>query len=194
MQKRVKTAIPIYGAGALFLLCALIFPMYRIQDIIVAIIVAIVGYFVLDKLFPGKVIEVSGDKNVDELLATGRGYVERLESLKIQDLRINQQIGKLQSISRQIFEYVAKNPNQSRKITTFMNYYLPTSIKFLEQYAEFDAKETQGENIKVTMQNISDSLSKFEEAFTHQLDALYSEKALDIETDITVLEGIMNGK
>ena len=194
MQKRVKTAIPIYGAGVLFLLCALIFPMYRFRDIITAIIVAIVGYFVLDKLFPGKIIEVSGDKNVDGLLAQGREYVERLESLKIEDLQINQQIGKLQSISRQIFEYVAKNPNQSRKINSFMNYYLPTSIKFLEQYEEFDAKETRGENIQTTMQNISDSLTKFEEAFTNQLDALYSEKALDIETDITVLEGIMNGK
>jgi len=194
MQKRVKTAIPIYGAGALFLLCALIFPMYRVRDIIVAIIVAIVGYFVLDKLFPGKIIEVSGDKNVDGLLAEGRGYVDRLESLKIEDIKINQQISKLQSISRQIFEYVAKNPEQSRKINKFINYYLPTSIKFLEQYEEFDSKETQSENIKATMQNISNSLTKFEEAFTNQLDALYSEKALDIETDITVLEGIMNGK
>jgi len=186
--------VPVYGTGAIFLVCALLFPMYRIGDVIVAVLIAVVGYFVLDKLFPGKIMEISGDKNTDELLAQGQTYVDRLESLKINDANINQQISNLQNISKQIFDHIRKNPSQSNRISRFINYYLPTSIKFLEQYAEFDNKVAKGENILGTMDKISSSLGKFEEAFAHQLDSLYSDKALDIETDIVVLEGIMNAE
>ena len=194
MQKRVKSVIPIYGAGGIFLLYALIFPMFRITDLVMAFVVGAVSYFILEKLFPGKVIEVSGDRNVDQLLVQGREYLDKLESLKINNTEVNRQISNLQNIAGQIFNYISKNPNQARKINTFMDYYLPTSIKFLEQYAEFDKKTAKGENILGTMEKISGSLSKFEEAFSHQLDNLFSDKALDIETDIAVLEDIMNAK
>ena len=198
MQKRVKSAIPIYAMGVIFFLYALILPMYRWSDLAIAVGVAVLGYFLFDKLYPGTVVEVemvydSGDKVVDQILAQGREYIEQLDQIKASghDEEIGQRIARLQDISRQIFAHIEKNPTQARKINTFIDYYYPTAIKFLEHYTEYDNKNIKGDNIRSTLEKIKGSLSHFEEAFEHQLDNLYSDKALDIEGDIAVLESLM---
>jgi len=190
--------------AAAFLLYSLIFPMYRITDIVIALGISILLYFVAGLIFRGKVVEVprdvafekSGNSATDTMISQGRGYIRRLEELRIEiaDAKIKGQISNLQEISIQIFEFIQKNPTHARKINTFMDYYYPTAIKFLENYAKFDAKNIKGKNISATMAKISESLGKIEEAFAHQLDSLYSDKALDITTDIAVLENIMKSE
>jgi len=187
--------------GIAFLAYSLIFPMYRITDIAIALGISILLYFPLNKVFPGKMTEVpkevtferSGDSAADAMLSQGRGYIKRLSELdmSIGNSEISRQISRLIDVSTQIFDFISKNPGHARKINTFMDYYYPTALKFLESYAEFDSKTVRGGNISASMQKISESLSKIEEAFEHQLDNLYSDKALDITTDITVLENIM---
>ena len=51
-----------------------------------------------------------------------------------------------------------------------------------------------GENIDSTMDRIDDILSVLISAYTKQLDALFAGSALDIETDITVLESMMKSQ
>ena len=201
MQKRIKSVVPIYGMGCIFFLYALIMPMYRWTDLVIALGVAIISYILLNKIFPGAVVEVemtyqsTGDKSVDQLLSQGREYIQRLDQIKYSgkegDKEIIQRITRLQDISRQMFDHIAKNPNQARKINTFMDYYYPTAIKFLESYTEYDNKIIKGENIRSTLDKIKESLVKFEEAFEHQLDNLFSDKAMDIRAEIAVLENIM---
>jgi hypothetical protein len=190
--------------AAAFLLYSLFLPMHRILDVILALMVSLLCYFAAGLVFRGKIVEVprevtfekSGDAAADAMIAQGRGYVRQLDELSksIADTKIINQIAHLQEISIQIFEFIQKNPGHARKINTFMDYYYPTAIKFLESYAKFDAKSIKGENISDAMSKISDSLSKIEEAFAHQLDSLYSDKALDITTDIAVLENIMKSE
>ena len=194
MKKRIKSVIPIYGMGAIVVCYALIFPMYRVGDLLMALWIAILSYMLLSKLFPGTEIEIemsTGDKAVDEILAAGREYIKRLEELRVQDAEVNRRITNLQRISRQIFDHIEKNPAGARKINTFMEYYYPTALKFLENYAEYDSKGVKGDNIKSTLDKIRGSLESFETAFAHQLDNLYGDKALDIEADVAVLESIM---
>lgn len=194
MQKRIKSVVPIYGMGGVVILYALIFPMYRVGDLLMVAWIAVLSYMLLNKLFPGVVVElpvVSGDRVVDQVLAQGREYSARLDELAIDDAEVKRRIANMQRISRQIFEHIAKNPSQARKIDTFMEYYYPTALKFLEHYAEYDRKGVKGQNIQNTLEKIRESLAQFEEAFAHQLDNLYGDKALDIETDIAVLQSIM---
>ena len=204
MTKRIKSAVPIYIMAAVFLLYSLIFPTHRVTDFIIALGISVLCYFAAGLVFRGKVVEVpreisfekSGDRAADAMLSLGQGYIRRLDEIgkTIVDTKITGQIANLQEISIQIFEFIRANPGHARKINTFMDYYYPTAIKFLESYAKFDAKSVKGENISVTMAKISESLGKIEEAFAHQLDSLYSDKALDISTDIAVLENIMKSE
>jgi len=156
---------------------------------------AIMLYLLLAKIFKGKLLPAkvynSGDKKVDDILLLGQEYIQQLNALNLQDIEINRHISNMQRISEQIFDHIAKNPKQSNQIATFINYYYPTMLKFLNQYKEYDSKKVKVDNIQSTLQKIRQSLVKFEEAFLHQLDSLYSDKAIDIETDIVVLDGIM---
>ncbi|MCL2397466.1 MAG: 5-bromo-4-chloroindolyl phosphate hydrolysis family protein [Defluviitaleaceae bacterium] len=201
MQKRIKSVVPIYGMAAVFLAYCFIFPMWRFADLAIGLGVAVLGFFALGKLFPGKIIEVprevvfekTGDAAADAILTQGREYIRRLGELgeMIDDEGITKQIVHLQEVSEDIFGFIAKNPGHARKINTFMDYYYPTAMKFLQSYADLCQKAVIGENISATLVKISASLVKIEEAFEHQLDSLYSDKALDITTDIAVLENIM---
>lgn len=204
MTKRIKSVVPIYLMSAVFLIYSLLFPMYRITDLIIALSVSFLCYFAGGLVFRGRVVEIpreatfekSGNAAGDALIAQGQGYIRRLDELAktINDPKIVSQIAHLKDISIQIFEFIQRNPGHARKINTFMDYYYPTAIKFLDNYVRFDAKSIKGENINDAMAKINDSLSKIEEAFAHQLDSLYSDKVLDITTDIAVLENIMKSE
>ena len=50
----------------------------------------------------------------------------------------------------------------------------------------------RGENIRRTMQEIETVLDTVVEAFNKQLDNLFQEEALDISSDIQVLENMMS--
>ena len=201
---RKKSVIPIYMMAMAFLMYCLFLPMYRILDVILALLVSVLIYFLSGLIFRGKMVEVprevsfdkSGDAAADAMIAQGRGYIQKLDELgqSIADVAIVNQIAHLQEISIQIFEFIQRNPGHARKLNTFMDYYYPTAIKLLDSYARFDTKSVKSENISETMAKISDSLGKIREAFAHQLDNLYSDKALDISTDIAVLENIMKSE
>ena len=72
-----------------------------------------------------------------------------------------------------------------------MNYYLPTADKLMASYRLMKESENPGENITQAMQSVENSLSMIADAFEKQLNNLYSDKKLDIETDIEVLETMM---
>ena len=83
------------------------------------------------------------------------------------------------------------NPAKLPQIRKFMSYYLPTTIKLLTAYDQMSRQGVSGENISGTMEKVEGMMSTIVRAFEKQLDALYGADALDISTDITVLENMM---
>ncbi len=69
-----------------------------------------------------------------------------------------------------------------------MNYYLPTTVKLLTSYGMRERQSYQGENIIAARKNIEDILSTLVYAFEKQLDKLFAAEAIDISSDIQVLE------
>ena len=49
----------------------------------------------------------------------------------------------------------------------------------------------EGQNISGTMERVESMMSTIVTAFERQLDSLFGDQALDISTDITVLENMM---
>ena len=72
-----------------------------------------------------------------------------------------------------------------------MDYYLPTTLKLLNAYDRMSAAGVSGENIDTTLNKVEGMMRNIVAAFEKQLDALYGSDALDISTDITVLETMM---
>ncbi|MCL2235078.1 MAG: 5-bromo-4-chloroindolyl phosphate hydrolysis family protein [Defluviitaleaceae bacterium] len=199
MTKRVKSLVPIYLTGVAFAAYAIFAPMYTFLHLAIALLIAISIYFLGNLVFRGKKVEApmevgkSGDSATDKMLNAGREGMQKMHDLKQQTRsgELKQQIWRLEQIAADIFKFVIDNPDKGRKLHTFMDYYFPTTLKFLEHYVQLEQNRVQVENTQTTMANIKESLAQIQQAFEHQLDILHKDSALDIRTDIAVLENIM---
>lgn len=110
---------------------------------------------------------------------------------EIEDEKISAQIDRIEDLTRQILQYQEEHPDSSSQLRTFLNYYLPTTLKMLNTYAEMEKKSVQGENIKKTRKQIEDIMNKIVTAFEKQLDKLYANERMDVTNEITVLEKML---
>ena len=73
----------------------------------------------------------------------------------------------------------------------FMNYYLPTSLKLVSAYEEFDDLSSQGEEILEAKQEIEKTLDTINSAFEELLNRMFREAAYDVTTDAQVLQTML---
>lgn len=101
------------------------------------------------------------------------------------------QIHQLEDLTAKIFDHVAAHPEKLPQIRTFMIYYLPTTLKLLNTYDRMGDAGIAGENIGGTMEKIEIMMSTIVISFQRQLDSLFRDEALDIASDITVMENLL---
>ena len=89
---------------------------------------------------------------------------------------------------------LADDPGSYSTVKRCSDYFLPTTTKLLEAYENMLAQNVSGENISGTMDRIDSILDTTITAYEKQLDALFANQALDIETDITVLQSMMKSQ
>ena len=135
----------------------------------------------------------TGDKEVDELLLRGQQmlYKIREENERLPDPVISEQIDTIESISNQIFRIVIEQPEKADQIRRFMDYYLPTTLKMLSAYRRMEENNATGEQAIKAQEKIRQSLDTVITAFRKQLSQLFEEDALDIATDIDVMETML---
>lgn len=199
---RKKSAAPVYAVAITWALWASVMPMYKISHFVILSMFSFLAYKITGVFFRGKWVEVadpepvyasSGDPEVDALITQGRASIGEMRALnaQIKDKKITAQINRLEQLSNEIFAQVTKNPSKLPQIRRFMNYYLPTTVKLLASYAEVSAQSVRGKNITATMEKVENIMDTIIVAFEKQLDSLFGAQALDISTDITVLESIL---
>jgi 5-bromo-4-chloroindolyl phosphate hydrolysis protein len=101
---------------------------------------------------------------------------------------ISMKLDCLETVAARIFECVSQNPEKLPDIRRLMRYYMPTTLKLVKAYQEFEAQPVQGENIAKAKAEIETALDTINKAFANLLDSLYADDALDISTDISTLE------
>ena len=109
----------------------------------------------------------------------------------IADPILSAKIDRLEEIAAKIFRAVEADPKKLGRIDTFLNYYLPTTQKLLDSYAEFEAAGVEGENLRQAKQRIEATMDSIIRGFEHQLDELYQSDALDVDSDIRVMETML---
>lgn len=110
---------------------------------------------------------------------------------EIDDERVSARIDDIEATTANIFYIVRQKPERASEIRTFMNYYLPTTLKLLKAYALLEKQNAAGQNIRNSRQEIEAILDKLAEGFRQQLDKLFQADAIDISSDIDVLETMM---
>ena len=138
-------------------------------------------------------IPPSGNPELDTMIRDGRKSVKRIQELNddIPDFKISAQLKQIEILTASIIDQVEKKEDKLRQVRQFMNYYLPTTIKLLEQYVQLQNVGMKGENISSAMVRIEDMLDKVIVAFQKQLDDLFERDVIDITADIQVMEQMM---
>lgn len=209
-RKRKKDVLPYYSFAGVWLLCALILPLYRIWAMLITIVLAGgAAYFVSrrgekagkEEAVPKKKAEAknppeqkkSYGPEVDPILEEGAralGEMARIYS-SVKDKDVRQKINELMRITDKITQDAIADPADIPQIKKFMNYYLPTTIKLLNAYDRMSAQGIEGENLDRSMNNINEMLDQAIVAYKKRLDSLFENQALDIETDIEVMNRML---
>lgn len=203
MKKEVirRSPIPYYLAGASWLLYSVLLPFYRLTDILITAALSAAVFFVSGKIFAPRreVVEVeevfstSGNRQADEMISQGQALLKEIRSAnnKINHPELSSQISKLEEVCRQIFKEVQRRPQKAPLIRRSLDYYLPVVSKLLDSYYNMEGQVVQGDTVQGAMEKIENIMDTVLRAFNSQLDGLYKDEALDISTDITVLQGML---
>ena len=110
---------------------------------------------------------------------------------RIADPELSAKIDRLEEVTAQIFRAIEKDEEKADKVRVFLEYYLPTTQKLLDSYAEFEAAGVDGENLRMAKAKIRETMGNIVCGFENQLDALYAAEAMDIQSDIDVMNNMM---
>ena len=105
---------------------------------------------------------------------------------------MSRKIDRIGEITGKILDYQRRNPAKAAELRQFLNYYLPTTLKILNAYAQMDAQGVEEENISAAKKRIEEMMDKIVEGFEKQLDQLFKTEAMDITTDVEVLERMLD--
>ena len=203
VEKKIRSALPIYIAAAAFLIGSCIFSAYTLSGLLLAGALAAAAYAVADKKIPPRVVMVpapaepfaTGVAALDEALEQARRDLDALASLnaRIPDVALSAQIDRMEKAGASILREVRAHPEKARGIRKFVTYYLPTAVKILTAYADLSASGAGGENAKSLTAEVEQNAGTIAAAFESQLDALFAGEVLDVSSDIAVLEGMLGG-
>ena len=130
---------------------------------------------------------------VREIVNQGEEYIRIIRKANddVPGEEVSNKMYKMEDLVRRIFKRVEEKPEQASDLKKLMDYYLPTSIKLLEAYAEMDKMAVQGENIVNSKKEIEDTLDTLNIAYEKFLDDMFREDAWDISSDVSVLKSML---
>ena len=201
MEVTKKSVVPVYAFTAVWVIYCTVFPLFYTWHYIVLTCVSVLTYLIFSSIFKGTVeyIEIpaepvrTGDELVDALLTEGEAAITEMTGIskEIQDEEIKQKADQIISVTERIFNYLHDDKDTYKRIKKFSEYFLPTTIKLLHSYNKITTGGVVGDNSINTINRIDLALDTVYSSYMNFYDSLFQNQALDIETDISVLETML---
>lgn len=190
------------------------FPVFRIMGLIFCIILSLSVALIVSKIVSSnrrkkeaaaeaemkakaqqqqKAQKKSYGPQIDPIIEEGNRALSEMGRLymSIKDPDVRLKINEIMRITDKIVQDAIDDPSDIPQIKKFMNYYLPTTIKLLNSYDRMSSQGIEGENLDKSMKNINEMLDAAIVAYKKRLDSLFADQALDIETDIAVMNQML---
>ena len=194
-EKTKRPVLPVYMAALVWPIMALLVPIYTLGGLVLTAAVSAGAYFAGTKLCPTRVVRTyvpyaTGSEDVDAMLNGIAANLDALHKLNdaIPDAELSRQLDRMEKAGRGIVQAVEQKPDKARTVDRFARYYLPEVVKIMSAYAQMEKGGITGENAAQILSEVRRNAGTMATAFENQLDALYSAEAMDISTDIEVLE------
>lgn len=133
------------------------------------------------------------NQEIQTVIQEGQDYIQKLHHLNdlIEDEAVSEKLYRMENLLKEIFQRLREAPEQMPKMRKLMNYYLPTTIKLLQAYSEFDDVSTPNNDIASAKAEIEKTIDIINEAFAELLNKLFQDSAFDAATDAQVLQTML---
>lgn len=130
---------------------------------------------------------------LDAMMAEGYESIRRLHELneQIPGQSITEKLYITEGLLNDIFDRVKDEPEQMRNCRKLMEYHLPTVLKLVEAYAEYDKISVPGPEIVKAKDEIEKTLDLINQAFGELLNRLFQDSVWDVTSDAQVLKTML---
>ena len=109
----------------------------------------------------------------------------------IADPVLSARVDRITDVAGRILRLADEDPDKARQVQGFLDYYLPTTHRLLDSYASFEASGLESRELEAAQTRIATAMERLEEGYIHQLEALYRADTMDVETEIRVMETML---
>ena len=200
-EKQVRPVLPLYLAALVWPVGALVFPPYPLGNLALLAVLSAAAYLLGRRFCPMRVVRTqvpyaTGSEDVDAMLTGIAANLDALHALNeaIPDTQLSRAMDRMEKAGRSIVSVVEGAPDKARQIDRFARYYLPEVVKLMSAYVNLEKNGVRGDNADQIVRELRRNAETTATAFENQLDVLYSAEAMDISTDIEVLDSILKSQ
>lgn len=138
-------------------------------------------------------IQTAEDAKINTLQNQGRTAIQKMRAINaaIPDKKITEQINDIEQSTDGILNHLKETPERMSQASKFFSYYLPTAVQLLETYHRLYSIQNPGPNVRQAKEKIQGMLDDIVKTFRSQLDTLFAEDIMDVDTDIAVFRQMM---
>lgn len=125
-----------------------------------------------------------------ELYENSKLSVNQMKALsnKIKEKNIREKALDLTSVGEDILRYLEKNPRDLSESRHFLNYYLKTSNKILDNYIQLDQANVSDSKLALVTEKTQESLDLLNQVFSNQRDSYHKDALMELEVETELLE------
>lgn len=111
---------------------------------------------------------------------------------RIENRAFLEKVIELKKTIQNIVNIVKRYPEKAQALDKFIDYYLPTTVKLIDAYTEYEIIESDEKEIIKAMKEIDSSIETINEAFEKIQLELLEDRTMDIKTDIDTMKLLLN--
>lgn len=195
--KVLPSGLPFIAAGAVWFILALILPIYKLYALILTVAIAAAAFVFLnfkrrkqlEELPPAPPVKVRAEEMAKKIDACRQTLISQQQQIKSETL--SSTVGSMAITMDLIADEVEKDPKDRNKVRKLANHYTAMITGLVDKYIQLEAQGAEGENIRSSMERIEEGLSGADKALKRILDDMFSDDAMEVSADITVLEQLL---
>ena len=195
--KVLPSGLPFIAAGAVWFILALILPIYKLYALILTVAIAAAAFVFLnfkrrkqlEELPPAPPVKVRAEEMAKKIDACRQTLLKQQQQIKSETL--SSTVGSMAITMDLIADEVEKDPKDRNKVRKLANHYTAMITGLVDKYIQLEAQGAEGENIRSSMERIEEGLSGADKALKRILDDMFSDDAMEVSADITVLEQLL---
>ena len=133
------------------------------------------------------------ERQLRAIIVEGQNYIRQIREKNdsIPGEVFSQKLFRMEALLKEIFANLEKMPDQMSKMHKLMNYYLPTTLKLVTAYEQFERAPVQGQDVLSAKKEIENTVDTINDAFEELLNKLFASAAMDVTADAQVLKTIL---